>query len=546
MNCRFLEEGMQCSSPGFQKWNGGPDIPAAEADSYCSDWWEPKQEARVAALEAWELEMLVGEARKAGVDLFDQQMVAAELVRSGFRTRRAAVGNAAARLVLATAPHAWQLFAFTQEGDDKPFESSPTDPEPMLGVEPEAPAKPTPEEARAQEQKNEEAARRSLLPAAAYNYATWAVTAMAAEFEAMEGHKPDLQNRMDVIGALGMLASDLEVALPREVYTHPAAKPELENAKATAKRLRGIARELESISDDEWTAGLGELQAIGPTAPSPAPPSVAQAPLPPPEVTPPPAAPAEPEAAGGEVDPGIRLPIGLPPGHGNQRVYADPGMQVYSKSRGKEGVVLGGAPDVVDGIVVELEDGRQDVWDAMDVTVGKAWKGQRRVVPLPEVDRWKKERRQRLRPPAGGMQMLQQGSREAGHEDCYQVTHGDRPDPRDAGDLRAASHPDARTEPDPRGGPRGGGPDRGPGPGRRAHPDAAREARLGPDVQLDGDGWDRAAFTEVGAAELDVPRLTPEIIQAALERGRQNAAEMFERTRDLNQLPPSSLNLVLR
>lgn len=555
MNCRFLQEGMQCSSPEFQAWNRSPQIPAAEADSYCSDWWEPKQaaeeaEPRTAALESWELEMLVGDARRVGVDVFDQRMVAAELVRTGFRTRRAAVGNAAARLVLETAPHAWRLFAFMQEGDDKPFERTPTDPEPLLGVDPEAPKKPTPEEAAEQERVNEQTTRRQLMPAAAYKYATWAVTAMAAEFEAFNGHRPDLRNREDVIGAIEMLAADLEVALPRAVYTEPAAKPELENAKQTAKRLRTLVRELGQLSDEEWLAGLDELEAVVPR-PAPATPPVAQEPLPPPEVTPAPAAPAEPPAAaGGEVDPDIRLPVGLPPGHGNQRVYADPGMTVYSKSKAKEGKVLGGAPDVVDGIVVELEDGRQDVWDAMDVTVGKGWKGPRRPVPLPEVDRWKKERRQRLRPPAGGGMQLRQSER--GHVACYQAGDGDSPHARDASHVRAALDAAPGAQPYSRRGDGGGGPDRGPGPGGGAHPDAAREARLGPDVLVDGDGGHRAAgadtWTEVGPTDLDAGLgvLTPEQIRASLERGARDAAEMFERTRDLNQLPPSSLNLVLR
>jgi hypothetical protein len=39
-NCRFLQPGNNCAEPNFQRWNGGPKIPAP-ADSYCSDWYMP-------------------------------------------------------------------------------------------------------------------------------------------------------------------------------------------------------------------------------------------------------------------------------------------------------------------------------------------------------------------------------------------------------------------------------------------------------------------------------------------------------------------------
>ena len=39
-NCRFGQEPGKCAEPNFQRWNGGPDLPAPN-DEYCSDFWQP-------------------------------------------------------------------------------------------------------------------------------------------------------------------------------------------------------------------------------------------------------------------------------------------------------------------------------------------------------------------------------------------------------------------------------------------------------------------------------------------------------------------------
>lgn len=46
-NCRFLRPGLKCSNEYFQRWNGSDKIPAASADAYCSDFYEPGDRARV-------------------------------------------------------------------------------------------------------------------------------------------------------------------------------------------------------------------------------------------------------------------------------------------------------------------------------------------------------------------------------------------------------------------------------------------------------------------------------------------------------------------
>jgi hypothetical protein len=41
-NCEYLgQDEKSCTNKYFIKWNGGPKLPAP-ADSYCSDWYEPK------------------------------------------------------------------------------------------------------------------------------------------------------------------------------------------------------------------------------------------------------------------------------------------------------------------------------------------------------------------------------------------------------------------------------------------------------------------------------------------------------------------------
>lgn len=40
--CKYLRPKLNCANEYFQNWNGGPRIPTESADSYCSDWYEPK------------------------------------------------------------------------------------------------------------------------------------------------------------------------------------------------------------------------------------------------------------------------------------------------------------------------------------------------------------------------------------------------------------------------------------------------------------------------------------------------------------------------
>jgi hypothetical protein len=42
-NCRYLRPNLYCANEYFQKWNGGNKIPTKDANSYCSDWWEPRE-----------------------------------------------------------------------------------------------------------------------------------------------------------------------------------------------------------------------------------------------------------------------------------------------------------------------------------------------------------------------------------------------------------------------------------------------------------------------------------------------------------------------
>lgn len=41
--CRFGDVNTNtCSEPNFIRWNGSRKLPAP-ADSYCSDWWQPRR-----------------------------------------------------------------------------------------------------------------------------------------------------------------------------------------------------------------------------------------------------------------------------------------------------------------------------------------------------------------------------------------------------------------------------------------------------------------------------------------------------------------------
>lgn len=41
-SCRF-RNGQLCMEPNFNRWNGGPVIPAP-VDEFCSDWWRGRLE----------------------------------------------------------------------------------------------------------------------------------------------------------------------------------------------------------------------------------------------------------------------------------------------------------------------------------------------------------------------------------------------------------------------------------------------------------------------------------------------------------------------
>ena len=45
-NCEYLNKDKKtCGNPHFIKWNGSATIPAP-IDSYCSDWYEPKEKVK--------------------------------------------------------------------------------------------------------------------------------------------------------------------------------------------------------------------------------------------------------------------------------------------------------------------------------------------------------------------------------------------------------------------------------------------------------------------------------------------------------------------
>jgi len=460
-----------------------------------------RQDAR---LESWELEMLVHEAASAGVNPLHQGMVVTELVR------RASLS--AANVVARASKAAWRAFIIGA-GLGRPWLRRA---EAIDFLE-----------------------QYGWFAPEAFEMAQWAVSAVShgPQF-GTPGRQVSLHNRADVLSAMDELLADIEggpyttkqeLRPMEEGFEYieqpvPGQPPELEpdteaQVGETAGALRKAREYVAGLDDTQWSEVVAYLEAkkkapasqyhVDPSgrvtqvrrdAPAPAPtepyerpspmvePPYATGPAPSLEMTPE----SEPEleetpaaSAPSTADPNVLLPIGLPPGHGKARVYAEPGMQVYSKSRGYEGTVLGGSTTVTDGIVVEAE-GRQEVWDAMDTTTAKGWKGPKRAVPLDELEVWKRERYKRLRSKSG-------------HVACYQVTHG-----------RSASSD--RSETDLRGGHRarregglgsaGSGGEWGPpgGDGPWTGPTAetnARGARLGARFLLDdGPSEDLLVFGE--------------------------------------------------
>lgn len=52
-NCKFAsikEDGPHCGESHFIAWNGGSRLPVNDPTTYCSDWWEPSDAARVQIL----------------------------------------------------------------------------------------------------------------------------------------------------------------------------------------------------------------------------------------------------------------------------------------------------------------------------------------------------------------------------------------------------------------------------------------------------------------------------------------------------------------
>lgn len=426
---------------------------------------QPMMQAR--RLEAWELEMLVHEASAGGVNPLHQGMVVTELVR------RAQLAPAA--IVARASKTAWRAFVIGA-GLGRPWLRRA---EAIDFLE-----------------------QYGWFAPEAFEMAQWAVSAVShGPAFGTPGRQVDLHVRGDVLSAMDELLADIEggpyttkqeLQPMEEGFEYvetptPGRPPELEpdtaaQVEETAGLLRKAREYIAGLDDTAWSEVVAYLEAKKkapsseyhvdpsgrvtqvrreqtpalaepyverpspmvepPYATGPAP-SLQLAPEQTPELEETPAA-----SAPSTADPDILLPIGLPPGHGRARVYAEPGMGVYSKSKGYEGTVLGGSATVTDGIVVETS-GRQEVWDAMDTTVAKSWKGPKRAVPLDELEVWKRDRYKRLRSKSG-------------HVACYQVTHGGS-----ASNLGGETHLRGAHRTGPEGGASAagrGGADRGHGP----------------------------------------------------------------------------------
>ena len=367
-----------------------------------------------AAIETWELEAAVQSLR--GVNLLRQSAVVTELVRCQQRQ--------AARIVARATPAAWQVF--------------------VLDAGLAAPRRQAADAADFLEQYGWYAPE-------AYELAEWAISAVSYGLNRERVKHLDIARRSDVLSALDELIADVRggpytTSTPSLVESEDgfdylesvepgastvAREPDLErHIRDTAGELEKARRFIAEMDEDRWMAFVQAMQSRSYDTPAPSP-TVAEPPVS--ADLPTEAAPLEPEEedttglmAPAVADPELLLPIGLPPGQGRQRIFATPGMRVFSKSRGEEGDVVGGATTVLDGIVVDLGD-RQDVWDAMDVCVSTRWRGPRRLVPFDAIEQWKRDRRERLRG-------------QSGHVACYQAVHG-------RSDQDDGSAPDARRAP---------------------------------------------------------------------------------------------------
>lgn len=302
---------------------------------------------------AWDLEALVREVAAARVPL-RVDYVAAELFRRA-RWRQAQLGGRAgdsateaARLLLKTSEGAWQSFLLASGFDV---------------------------------QAAVDAANADIVEAA-----DWALGAMGAQFQAMNGRPLAKTSRGDVAWALEGLASDLELSLPKEVYEGGS---DLENAKSVAQKLRGQASRLRAMSDEDWAGLTGQMEGLKTPM---APPMTFKPPQTPaaPAAAPAPAAPVAPPA---EVEPATMEPGTVPihwrsPG-GDRWVWGQPGMEVFLRSHSARGTIQSIAGDQVTVATPEgpLTSDATDVWLYQRGDVGA------QQVPYDELAAWKSQRR---------------------------------------------------------------------------------------------------------------------------------------------------------